>query len=79
MTKKVNEMIRWWNDELFEYGHISVYDVKLFCNVEPEYTDKKRVWSFELTTDEFEMCIKRDSYHVKSYWQVNLPKTGSIL
>lgn len=72
----VNEMIQWWNNTLFEYHQVSVYDVKLRCNVEPDHQDRKRVWLFELTTDEFEMCIRRDSYHVKSYWEIHLPQPG---
>lgn len=53
--------------------------VLVYCDIKAKLEDLKLFWSFELTTDEFEMCIKRDSRHVKSYWAINLPKPVSIL
>lgn len=74
--KDVNKMIQWWNDTLFENWNVTVYDVKCLCNIEPEYRDKKRVWSFQLNTDKFEMCVRRDNRHVESHWEINLPEPG---
>lgn len=77
--KDVNKMIQWWNDIVFEFGNISLYDVKALCNIEPEYRDSKSVWSFELTTEKFETHIKRDNYHVKTSWLITLPEPESTL
>ena len=77
--KTANDLIRWWNDVLFDDGHVIVYDVKRHCDIAAKHEDLKLCWSFELTTEKLEMCIRRDSHHVKSYWAINLPKPGSIL
>lgn len=76
--KTVNDLIRWWNDVLFNDGRVTAYDAKRHCDIKTELQDLKLYWSFELTTDEIEMCIRRDSHHVKSYWAINLPKPQSI-
>ncbi len=76
--KEANKLIQWWNDTLFEYGSVSLYDVESWFTVAPEYNHQKLGWSFELTTEKFETCIKRDSYHLKSYWRITLPKPTAI-
>lgn len=76
--EEANKLIQWWNDTLFEYGSVSLYDVECRVIIGPEYNHQKLGWSFELTTEKFEMCIKRDSYHLKSYWQITLPKPTAI-
>nr|DAO87377.1 MAG TPA: hypothetical protein [Caudoviricetes sp.] len=77
--KTANDLIRWWNDVLFDDGRVMVHDVKSYCGIESKLEDLKTYWSFELTTEKFEMCIRRDSHHVKSYWSINLPKPEPIL
>lgn len=69
-----NDLIRWWNDTLFEDGRVLVYDVEEYCDINAEPQDLRLWWSFELTTEKFEMCVKQDSHHVKSYWRITLPK-----
>ncbi len=76
--EEANKLIQWWNDTLFEYESVSLYDVECCCNVEPEYNHRKLGWSFKLTTTKFEMRIKHDSYHLKSYWVITLPKPTAI-
>lgn len=72
--KTANDLIRWWNDVLFEDGRVLVYDVKRHCDIKVNAQDLSLWWSFELTTDKFEMRIKQDSHHVKSYWLITLPE-----
>lgn len=76
--EEVNKLIQWWNDTLFEYGSVSLYNVECCCHVEPEYNHNKLGWLFELTTDKFEMCLRRDSYHVESHWSLTLPKPTTL-
>lgn len=75
--KTANDLIRWWNDVLFEDGRVLVYDVKRHCDINANAQDLRLWWSFELTTDKFEMRIKQDSHHVKSYWLITLPEPES--
>lgn len=77
--KDVNKLIEWWNNTLFEYGRVMVFDFKEYWDLDNDYQDFGNFWSFELTTDNFEMHIKQDSHHVKSYWVLNLPKPESVL
>ena len=48
--KTANDLIRWWNDTLFEDGRVLVYDVKRHCDINTECRDLRLWWSFELTT-----------------------------
>lgn len=77
--KTANDLIRWWNDVLFEDGRVLVYDVKRHCDINANAQDLHLWWSFELTTENFKMSIKRDSHHVKSVWTLNLPEPESML
>lgn len=77
--KTANDLIRWWNDVLFEDGRVLVYDVKSHCAINAKPQDLRLWWSFELTTDKFEIRIKKDSRHVKSYWLITLPEPESTL
>ena len=72
--KAVNDLIRWWNDVLFNDGRVLVYDVKRKCDINANPQGLKLCWSFELTTDKIEIRIKQDSHHVKSYWLIALPE-----
>ena len=75
--KTANDLIRWWNDTLFEDGRVLVYDVKRRCDINTADQDLRLWWSFELTTEKFEMRVKQDSHHVKSYWRIVLPEPES--
>jgi hypothetical protein len=77
--KAANDLIQWWNDVLFEDGRVLVYDVKTHCGINAEPQDLALWWSLELTTDKFEIRIKQDSHHVKSYWLITLPEPESTL
>lgn len=70
----VNKLIRWWNDTLFEQGRVMTLDFKEYCELDSYNADFRSFWSFELTTDKFEMRIKQDSHHVKSVWTLDLPE-----
>lgn len=75
----VNKLIQWWNDTLFEYGRVMTLDFKEYCDLDSYNSDFGSFWSFELTTDNFKMSIKRDAHHVKSVWTLDLPEPESLL
>ncbi len=77
--KDVNGLIKWWNDRLFEYERVSVYDFKCFCGIKPYYRDLAFDWYFTLTTENFETYDRYDHHHLKSGWCVSLPEPVSIL
>lgn len=62
----VNKLIQWWNDTLFEYGRVMTLDFKEYCDLDSYNSDFGSFWSFELTTDNFKMSIKRDAHHPSS-------------
>lgn len=53
------------------YGHV------VGCDINTADQDLRLWWSFELTTEKFEMRVKQDSHHVKSYWRIVLPEPES--
>lgn len=76
--RDVNKIIKWWNDTLFEQGYVPMDEFELKCDLATEFSHRKYCWSFELTTNRIEACIRKDAYHVKSSWHIYLPKPEII-
>ncbi len=70
----VNKIIKWWNDNLFEQGYVQMDEFEAFCDMVPEFKHRKYCWMFELTTDNIELCSRKDAHHVKSSWEIKLPE-----
>lgn len=78
-VKDVNKLIEWWNDILFKYGRVPVFDFKRFCDIKPYYRDLAFDWSFTLTTENFETYDHFVDNRLKTDWCVSLPEPTSIL
>lgn len=74
----INNIIKWWNDTLFERGYVLVDEFERQCDLAPEFCRTKYCWSFELTTDYVKLHNRKDKYHVKSSWQIYLPEPESV-
>lgn len=72
--RDVNEPIKWWNDTLFEQGYVRMDEFERQCDLAPEFNHTKYCWPSELTTDNIELCSRKDAYHVKSSWNIYLPE-----
>lgn len=76
--RNVNKLIKWWNDTLFERGYVRADEFEWQCDLAPELYHDKYCWSFELTTDYVKLQSRKDTYHVKSSWEIRLPEPESI-
>lgn len=76
--RDVNELIKLWNDTLFEQGYVRMDEFERQCDLAPEFDYTKYCWTFELTTDNIKLCSRKDTYHVKSSWKIYLPYPESI-
>lgn len=76
--RDINDIIKWWNDIVFERGYVLMDEFELKCDVAPECNHWKYCWSFELATDCIKACIRKDTYHVKSSWYIYLPEPEII-
>lgn len=75
--RDVNDLIKWWNDTLFERGYVRMDEFERQCDLASEFHHTKYCWSFELTTDYIKLCSRKDTYHVKSSWDIYLPEPES--
>lgn len=76
--RDVNDIIKWWNDTLFEKGYVRMDEFERRCDLAPEFNKTKYCWSFELTTDNIKLCNRKDTYHVKSTWKIYLSETELV-
>ena len=76
--RDMNEIIKWWNDVLFEQGYVRVDEFEYICNIASEFCHTKLCWTFELTTNHIEVYTRKDTYHVKSGWRIFLPKPVAL-
>lgn len=76
--RDVNEIIKWWNDTLFERGYVRMDEFERQCDLAPEVYHTKYCWSFELTTDYIKLYNRKDKYHVESNWRIYLPEPDDI-
>lgn len=76
--RDVNDIIKWWNDILFERGYVRADEFMRRCDLAPEFCYTKYCWSFELTTDYVKLQSRKDTYHVKSNWRIHLPEPEDV-
>lgn len=76
--RDINDIIKWWNDTLFAQGYVRMDLFERRCDLAPEFYTAKYCWSFELTTEYVKLHSRKDTYHVKSNWQISLPKAELV-